>query len=699
MIGLGSSTLGIGLAIHLQDRFSAKAATVNAAMNRMHKNASMVMSANLRALRNVGAGMALVGFMGLRAMRGWVKQGAEFEYTMDAVSAVTSATVREQENLIRRALQLGGETKFTIHEVADAMKYLGMAGFDPTTINETIKAVTSLGAATDLPIAGIGGMADVMTNIMTAFQLAPKQSMRVADILTKIAISANTNVAQMGDSFKYSADVFSSLNIPLEESVAMMAMLGNAGLQASIAGTSLGNAWRQFTKSIGPFATGRQKKGLAALGLSGKEFISQRGDIINMVDAVEKLRAAYEKLPSVVARGAMEAIMGIRGARGIIPLIRDIKTGKTFKEYVDLAKFKSANEALRVAQDRLNNIKGDSLILVSAWTAFTFEFTRAMEPLIRVVLKGLIRVVKGLTAFARTNFGKAVMVGVVAFTALVTVGGAFLVILGTVGLLLQASMVSFGGMKMAAVWAYNAMTAAALRYAAASSVAGGVGWKGGAARYAKGTIRGGVKVGGRFVAGAAAGAAGAAVSGKGLMGLMKGLGRGFMDIIHYTFNLGKGFLKMVPGILKVAKAFSFIGWISMGLEMIGIKLIDQFKLLVFAIAWTIESTINAVKGAIEWIPGVDFGGTWRERQDELNEAYFGWTKDMGAAAAMSSKLSDEVLGKEHLYKVIGGKYIPSASEKREPTIINVFIDGEQAMSQAIEEGGQKNLFTTLGINP
>ena len=630
-LGLGSSSLGIGLAIHLRDHFTMKANQVAASMNRLHKNANMAMRANLRAVRNIGIGMAAVGAMGIRAMVGWVKQGMEFQFTMDAVKAVANDTTATFEELKQKALEVGGSTVFTIKEVGGAMKYLGMAGFARKEIIGTIDAVTALGAATDTKIGGKGGAADMMTNMMTAFGLTADESMRTADILTAMTTSANVDISSLHEALKYSASDFTALNMSFEESAAAIAMLGNAGIQGSVAGTAMGNMLRQLTKAMTDFGTKRQAKGLGKFGLIPADVMDEKGNMLELTKVMDTFYGKLGKMGNIEALASLQAIVGIRGARGLIPLIREIKMGKTLGELVDIAKFKSAGEALRIAAARMDNIKGDTLLLKSAWSEFTARFTDAITPLIRVVLKGLTKIVKFLSKVASNKWGKALLIGVAAFTILLTVAGAFLAILGTIGLGLKNSIVSFKAMKMAGVWAWNSMAAAAARYGA---VAQGASWMGRGGVYTKKGVKGfqsskGVgKAAGRggllsgmlstFGLGAGsrmAGGAGAAAS-KGIKGFVGGLG------------------KATPILFKLGRLGSIIGLVSLALEAMGIGLGDIFSGLLASIGYGIESLINGIKlGIASMFPGLGMaltgGKSWSEMNQEARARWFN-EKSVGA---------------------------------------------------------------------
>lgn len=102
----------------------------------------------------------------------------------------------------RNIRKVGVDTKFTTTEVAGAAKYLGMAGLNIEDINNSIKPIANLAIIGDAPL---DRMADIVTNIQTAYGLDSSKMPQIADVLTSITTSTNTNVLEMGEAMKFAA--------------------------------------------------------------------------------------------------------------------------------------------------------------------------------------------------------------------------------------------------------------------------------------------------------------------------------------------------------------------------------------------------------------------------------------------------------------------------------------------------------------
>lgn len=139
----------------------------------------------------------------------------------------------EMANTVRR---VGVETKFTAPQVADAAKFLAMAGYDISQINSAIRPIADIALVGDTEL---GTTADLMTNVMTAYKIKPDQVRQAADIMTNTFTMSNTTLTEMAESYKYSAGLLAANNVSFQESAAALGILGNAGIKGSQAGTTM----------------------------------------------------------------------------------------------------------------------------------------------------------------------------------------------------------------------------------------------------------------------------------------------------------------------------------------------------------------------------------------------------------------------------------------------------------------------------
>ena len=99
--------------------------------------------------------------------------GKDFEGSMNKVSAISVATGKDLQSLEELAKQMGATTKFSASESADALSYMGMAGWKTQDMISGLPGVLNLAAAggTDLALTS-----DIVTDGLTAMGLTAKDT-------------------------------------------------------------------------------------------------------------------------------------------------------------------------------------------------------------------------------------------------------------------------------------------------------------------------------------------------------------------------------------------------------------------------------------------------------------------------------------------------------------------------------------------
>ena len=204
---------------------------LNDSLKRARVSASGV-GRGLAAIAGVGLGFAAVG----RAIGNVVRVTRTYEQSIANVAGITRASAAEIEAFEKAARGLGRTTRFSASQAAGGLEFLARAGFSANQSIAGLPATLSLAVAAGLDLARA---ADIASNVLIGFRLGIDQFGRVGDVLALAAASANTNVDQLGHALRQVAPVSASLNVSLEETTAVLGALGDAGIQASRAGTNL----------------------------------------------------------------------------------------------------------------------------------------------------------------------------------------------------------------------------------------------------------------------------------------------------------------------------------------------------------------------------------------------------------------------------------------------------------------------------
>ena len=176
-----------------------------------------------------------------------VKTAADFDSAMSKVAAVSGATGSDFDSLRDKAREMGAKTKFSATEAADAMNYMAMAGWKTEDMLSGIEGVMYLAAASGEDLATTS---DIVTDALTAFGLTAADSGHFADVLAAASSNANTNVSMMGETFKYCAPVAGALGFSVQDTAEAIGLMGNAGIKASQAGTSMRSIMTNLTGDV-----------------------------------------------------------------------------------------------------------------------------------------------------------------------------------------------------------------------------------------------------------------------------------------------------------------------------------------------------------------------------------------------------------------------------------------------------------------
>lgn len=319
-----------------------------------------------------------------------LKVGIEFEASMSKVQALTrlDKNSTEMKALTDQARQLGAQTSFTASEAAQAQGFLAMAGFKPEQI---LKSMPSM-----LDLAKAGGVdlqrtADIASNIQTAFGLDASQMTRISDTLTMAFTTSNVDLNMLAESMKYAGPVAKALGVSLEETSAIVGMLGNAGIQGSMAGTTMRNALNNLTGSV-PNADKILKK----LGVTTKD---AQGNMRSYPEILYNIAKATEGMGNAERANTLTNIFGIRAAPGMMAVLSD---AEKIKPYIDAVK-NSEGAAAKTAAVMGNNTEGALKEMESAWQDLSIFLTDTEKGPLTELIRSFAELLRGVSAFVKEN--------------------------------------------------------------------------------------------------------------------------------------------------------------------------------------------------------------------------------------------------------------------------------------------------------
>ena len=293
---------------HKKVKDTAKESADGAKKSWEESNQSTVASTESAGLMKKSA--AVIGVASVAAAKKTIDVGKSFEAGMSEVQAISGASGKDLEKLSAKAKQMGATTKFSATESATALKYMAMAGWKTNQMVSGLSGVMNLAAASG---EDLGTVSDIVTDSMTAFGLKAKDSGHFADVLAKASSSSNTNVAMMGETFKYVAPLAGSMKYSIEDTATAIGLMANAGIKGSQAGTSLRSIITRLVKPPKDAATA-----LNALGISTTK---ADGSMKPLRETMAELREKFSGLTESQKASYASSIAGQEAMSGLLAIV------------------------------------------------------------------------------------------------------------------------------------------------------------------------------------------------------------------------------------------------------------------------------------------------------------------------------------------------------------------------------------------
>ena len=356
--------------------------------------------------KNVGKKMSmglttpLLGF-GVAA----IATAAKFEKGMKKVQAITASDTKAMKLLSDQAKELGASTRFSATEAADAMSFLGMAGFKTADIMTTLPGVLDLAAASGMDLAQT---ADIASNILTGFGKEASDLAHVNDVLAKAMTSANVDLSMMGEAMKFVGPVAASAGQSFEGTAAAIALMGNAGIQGSMAGTSLRGA---MTRLLTPSTEAE-----AALRRLGIQATNSDGSLKSMTNIVEQLET------SGISTADAMTIFGQRAGPAMMALVSQ---GSGALKEMEQSLIDSEGTTKQMADTMQEGLGGAMIEFKSAMEGLMIAFGEVLLPMLTKLVDKITPVIQGFSKLSPQMKTIILVIG-----GIVAIGGPLLIFIG-----------------------------------------------------------------------------------------------------------------------------------------------------------------------------------------------------------------------------------------------------------------------------
>lgn len=281
-----------------------------------------------------------------QAVRYGIQVNKEFEQANANLASVLGTSINSLQMMRQQAMELGRTTEYTAAQVTNAQIELAKLGFSEFSIRNMTEPLLGFATALD---ATLPAAAEVAGQALRAFNLSSTDTEEVLSLMT---LAANRSAMDFGFLEKSIAIVGASASVagvPLKDTMSLLGVLSNSGLDASRAATALRNIFLYLVDD--------SKK-------LGKELKGTEMNAEDIAEAFEELRKKGVDLAD------MFQLTDKRAVNALAVLIQN--NGQIIELQNNLAATKGVLDQLR--NTRLDTLQGDITLLKSAWDAFWLSF-------------------------------------------------------------------------------------------------------------------------------------------------------------------------------------------------------------------------------------------------------------------------------------------------------------------------------------
>ena len=276
------------------------------------------MMAASRSLRNTAlnatGGFLLTGM----AVKSTMKDFMEFEAKMlnlaakmgymGTVTAEETAVMKDLSNVI---LSIGRSSAYTSQEVADAAISLAQAGFSAEELKGSLQGVIDLARGTNY---ALGESADFVANLVRTFDMfkgddtLEQRTAKITSLTSQLVKSTRLGTIEIVDlreAFKYAGGTAKNLGVDVETMMGFFVQMSEAGLKASLAGTSINTMMLNLIRNVDLV-----KKKFPAFTIAMKDAGS-----IDLIATNRQLLALTANMDVASRTSFFQDIFNIRGAR------------------------------------------------------------------------------------------------------------------------------------------------------------------------------------------------------------------------------------------------------------------------------------------------------------------------------------------------------------------------------------------------
>lgn len=414
-----SALVDIGIQMSLRDQFTNPAGNISRAWHNMMNGITQTAFDAQSSFANTAA-------MGMQVLRG-LESTFEYSAKVQANTFLTSSMINDgldhQVDLLKQAQEINIRNPLTAMDITSGQKFMAMAGMGFEQIKGAVEPAAQLAAIFNMPMGQKGGTADLMTNIMSMYNLSPDKAKAVGDIMAVGVTSANTNMQDLAQAVKYAGATARMSGLNIKEMVASIGVLGNSGIQGSMAGTALANALNMFNKALSGQSKGGAKM-LKKLGLSSEDLTTSEGHLKSMAEIIQIISDKTKGMNSVDMYQTYFNLFGQRGIRAMYSLVQDYQNNGNYSKIMD--KLNNSGGYLQEKMEGyMKTSEGALRMLQSSWENLKVTVGKSLNEVFIPLFNNVSKILQLFNSFASTEFGKILLGGTTWLTGFITLRAIF----------------------------------------------------------------------------------------------------------------------------------------------------------------------------------------------------------------------------------------------------------------------------------
>jgi TP901 family phage tail tape measure protein len=292
-----------------------------------------------------------------------------FQQSMKNTQSVTKAVGEELRLLEESAKEAGETTRFTAREAADALYYLGSAGFSAQQSVDALNGVLQLAGATQSDLASTSA---TVASIISQYSLEAEDATRVSNVFAAAITNSQATMEKLSNAYRQVGPVAAGFGQTLEETTGILQELFNAGFRGQQAGRALKSAFADLASP-----TANMEKIFKRLNVSLEDVNPETNKFADIIDTLAESGATTSDI--------IDAFGKVAGPQMAV-LIKE--GGDALREYTEaVTDTNAAAEAYAIQNDSL---AGSLDFLKSKLESTAIAIFEKLEPGMRDLIDSFI---------------------------------------------------------------------------------------------------------------------------------------------------------------------------------------------------------------------------------------------------------------------------------------------------------------------